>query len=95
VARDARLPLFIDDPVFVERGALAAVGVGWYEAGRAAAPLIERVLRGESPGRIPFEDVAVRKLVLNHEVARTLGITFPTDLVEEVAAAAAAPAAPR
>jgi ABC-type uncharacterized transport system substrate-binding protein len=53
------------------------------------------VLRGESPGRIPFEDVAVRKLVLNHEVARTLGITFPTDLVEEVAAAAAAPAAPR
>ena len=93
VARDARLPLFIDDPVLVERGALAAVGVGWYEAGRAAAPVIKRVLEGESPARIPFENVAVKKIVLNDEVARTLRITFPTDLVEEVAAAAAA--APR
>ena len=93
VARDAHLPLFIDDPVFVERGALAAVGVGWYEAGRAAAPVIKRVLEGESPARIPFENVAVKKFMLNPEVARTLGITFPTDLVAEVAAAAAA--APR
>jgi putative ABC transport system substrate-binding protein len=87
VARDARLPFFIDDPVFVERGALAAVGVGWYEAGRAAAPLIERVLEGESPAGIPFENVAVKKIALNDEVARTLGITFPADLVQEAAAA--------
>src|SRR5262245_36643063 len=91
VARDARLPLFVDDPVLIERGALAAVGVGWYEAGRAAAPVIKRVLAGESPAGIPFQNVAVKKIELNPEVARTLGITFPADLVEEVAAAAAAP----
>ncbi len=93
VARDARLPLFNDDPEFVDRGAIAAVGIGWYESGRAAAPLIKRVLEGESPAGIPFEEIAVKEIVLNHEVARTLGITFPADLVEEVAAADAARAA--
>jgi putative ABC transport system substrate-binding protein len=90
VTRDAHLPLFIDDPVFVERGAVAAVGVGWHEAGRAAAPIIKRVLGGESPQGIPFQNVAIKQLVLNQEVARTLGITFPADLVVEAAKGAAA-----
>ena len=40
-----------------------------------------RVLRGEQPRNIPLEEVAVKKLVLNHEVARALGITFPPDIV--------------
>jgi putative tryptophan/tyrosine transport system substrate-binding protein len=94
VARDARLPLIINDPEFVARGALAAVGLGWYQAGRAAAPLIVRVMRGESPQGIPFEEVAVKKLVLNREVAKTLGITFPADLEAEAASSSpsAAPA---
>jgi putative ABC transport system substrate-binding protein len=90
VARDAHLPLVINDPEFVPRGALAAVGLGWQEAGRAAAPVIVRVLRGESPAAIPFQEVAVKKIVLNDEVARALGITFPQDLVREAAANAIA-----
>ena len=89
VASDAHLPLFIDDPIFVERGAVAAVGVGWYEAGYAAAPLIKRVLGGESPQGIPFQNVAVKRIVLNPAVAATLGITFPPDLIEEAAASPA------
>ena len=31
-ARDAKLPLIINDPEFVQRGALIAVGIGWYES---------------------------------------------------------------
>jgi len=90
VAREARLPLIINDPEFTDRGALACVGLGWYEAGRAAAGVVARVLRGESPKDIPFQEVAVQKLVLNHDVAKELGITFPADLVREAAAVAAA-----
>jgi ABC-type uncharacterized transport system substrate-binding protein len=82
VARDAKLPLIINDPEFVERGALAAVGIGWHEAGRAASKILARVLRGEQPRNIPFEEVAVKKLVLNQEVAKALGITFPPDMVQ-------------
>ena len=35
--RDAKLPLIINDPEFVQRGALVAVGIGWHEAGKAAS----------------------------------------------------------
>ena len=81
-ARDAKLPLIINDPEFVKRGALIAVGIGWYETGKAASKVLARVLRGEQPRNIPFEEVAVKKLVLNQEVAKTLAITFPHDMVQ-------------
>ncbi len=83
VAADSRLPLIINDPEFVEQGALAAVGIGWREAGHAASDLVARVLRGEDPANIPFEEVAVKKVVLNHDLARKLGITFPEALLKE------------
>ena len=81
-ARDAKLPLIINDVEFVQRGALLAVGIGWYETGKTASRVLARVLRGEQPRNIPFEEVALKKLVLNQEVAKTLGITFPPDIVE-------------
>ena len=55
----------------MQRGALVAVGIGWYETGRAASKVLARVLRGEQPRNIPFEEVAVKKLVLNQEVAKS------------------------
>jgi putative ABC transport system substrate-binding protein len=84
-AADARLPLIINDPEFTHRGAVASVGLGWYEAGKAASKLAARVLRGERPQSIPFEEVAVKKVVLNHEVAKKLGLTFPPAVVQEAA----------
>jgi len=82
VARDAKLPLIINDPEFVQRGALVAVGVGWYETGKAASKVLARVLHGEQPRSIPFEEVAVKKVVLNQEAAKALGITFPPDIAQ-------------
>jgi putative tryptophan/tyrosine transport system substrate-binding protein len=82
-ARDAKLPLIINDPEFTDRGAVASVGLGWYQAGQAAGKLASRVLRGESPSHIPFEEVAIKKIVLNKDVAKTLGITFPADVLKE------------
>jgi putative ABC transport system substrate-binding protein len=83
VAMDARLPMIINDPEFTEQGALAAVGIGWYQSGRATAELAARVLLGEKPAGIPFQNVAVQELVLNPDVARKLGITFPPSLIQQ------------
>jgi putative ABC transport system substrate-binding protein len=92
VAADARLPLVINDPEFTEQGALASVGIGWYQTGQAAAKVAARVLRGESPQNLPFENVAVKQLVLNPKVAQQLGLTFPAALRKEAEAMAKAPA---
>jgi ABC-type uncharacterized transport system substrate-binding protein len=83
VATDSRLPLVINDPEFVGRGALACVGLGFYQSGYAAAKLAARVLLGESPQKLPFEDVAIKTVSLNFEVAKKLGITFPAALIKE------------
>jgi ABC-type uncharacterized transport system substrate-binding protein len=82
-SQDAKLPLIINDPEFTARGAVASVGLGWHEAGRAGGVLAARVLGGANPRDIPFEEVAVKKVVLNEEAARNLGITFPPEIVAE------------
>jgi putative ABC transport system substrate-binding protein len=83
---DAKLPLFINDPEFTSRGALACVGLGWYPAGKAGGMLAARLLRGEDPSTIPFQEVAEKKVVLNHEAATRLGIVFPSDVLAEAKA---------
>ena len=83
VSLDRRIPIINNDPEFVDRGALACVGLGWYPVGHAAAKLAARVLLGQSPNILPIEEVAVQQLVLNKDVARKLGVTFPADLVKQ------------
>ena len=85
-AADARLPLIINDPEFTEKGALVAVGIGWQRTCQGAAKRVAQVLLGEKPQNLPFENVAVKKIVLNSGVARKLGITFPERLVKEASA---------
>lgn len=80
-AEDAKLPLVINDPEFVDRGALAAAGLGWYQSGYAAGKLVSQVLLGDTPENMPIEEVAVETLSVNFEVARRLGVTFSPDLL--------------
>lgn len=82
----AKLPLIINDPEFTSRGALACVGIGWYPAGKAGGIVAARVLKGEDPAGIPFQEVVEKKLLLNHDVASRLGITFPPDTLKDAQA---------
>jgi putative tryptophan/tyrosine transport system substrate-binding protein len=83
VAADSKLPLFINDPEFTNHGALMAVGIGWYKTGFISAKKLARVLKGESPAKIPFENFVEKKLEINQTVAKTLGITFPPEVIKE------------
>jgi putative ABC transport system substrate-binding protein len=83
VALQARLPLIINDPEFADQGAVVAVGIGWYETGLAASQRVAQVLLGRNPKDLPFQNVAVRKLVVNPKVAKQLGIILPADLMKD------------
>ena len=80
-ANDAGLPIINNDPEFLDKGALACVGIGFYESGLAAAKMAARVLRGESPKDIPIENVAKKKVLVNLPVARRLGIAVPASVL--------------
>lgn len=75
-----KVPVVLNDPEFVERGAVAGVGIGWNESGRTAGRMAARVLRGESPANIPIVNVAEVNVVLNRELATKLGLTIPASL---------------
>ncbi len=57
VATDAHLPIINNDPELVAKGALACVGIGFYQSGYAAATHAARVLLGASPKDVPIENV--------------------------------------
>jgi len=82
VAEDFGLPLIINDPEFTKRGALACQGLGFYKPAYEAATLAARVLLGESPEKIPFQEVKDQKLCLNFGVAKRLGKIFPVPLIQ-------------
>ena len=87
----AKVPLVLNDPEFVSRGALIGVGIGWHASGLAAGKMAGRVLRGENPAGMPILELAQRRVVLNQDVARKLGLVFPPALVAEAEAVAAPP----
>jgi ABC-type uncharacterized transport system substrate-binding protein len=53
------------------------------EGGVEAGKMIARVLRGESPAKIPFHRLVTTKTVVNQEDASKLGVPIPPEVVKE------------
>jgi ABC-type uncharacterized transport system substrate-binding protein len=85
VANDARVPLITSDIEPVANASLATLGVGFYEPGYAAGQLAARVLLGEHPKDLPFQNVSIKTVSLNLTVARRLGIRIPDDILRSAA----------
>lgn len=76
------IPVINSDATATDRGSLVGVGISFYESGYAAGELAARVLTGEKPSDIPFEEVAVVSRVANIPMAEQLGIRLPTTLLK-------------
>lgn len=82
VGNDADIPLIASDTASVARGAIAALGLDYYELGRQAGRLVLRILDGEHPGDIPSETSETPALHINLEAARQQGVTLSSALQE-------------
>ena len=80
-SRREKIPLMMNAPFTVERGALASYGPDLHEMGRQSARLMDKIIRGEDAGKIPVEVTDRMKLVINLKVARELGITIPSEML--------------
>jgi len=76
------IPTMFNGAFFVERGALVSYGADWYESGRQAARLVDKVLKGEDPGRIPVEANPKVELVINVKVAKALKLAIPASVLQ-------------
>lgn len=85
VAEQARLPLIAGEDQSVENGALATIGIDYYQLGRQTADIAHRVLQGEDPAEISIEYQSEMTVVLNLDAARRIGLTIPEEVVAQAA----------
>ena len=76
-----RLPAIYFERVFVTTGGLVSYGTDRVEQYRGAASYVDRVLRGEKAGDLPFQQPTKYELVINLATAKTLGLTIPPTLL--------------
>ena len=76
----ARLPSVFPQREYVEAGGLMSYRLDWDNQTQRSAAQIDKVLRGEAPGRIPFEFPIRSDLAINARTAAALGLSIPPAL---------------
>ena len=69
-----RIPTMFFGPWYVENGGLASYGPDFYQSGRQAARLVEKILKGTNPREIPVEVNNKIEFAVSLKVATALGI---------------------
>ena len=69
-----RIPTMFFGPWYVDQGGLASYGPDFYQSGRRAARLVDKILKGTNPGEIPVEVNNNIEFVVNFKVATAIGI---------------------
>lgn len=83
VAKESKVPLIASDTGSVERGAIAALGVNYYDLGRETGKLVGRILNGEAPGSIPVYTASSLDLHVSPSHAAEQGITLSQDVLDK------------
>jgi putative ABC transport system substrate-binding protein len=76
------IPTMFNGPFFVERGGLISYGPDWHESGRLAARLVDKIVKGEDPGRIPVEANSKIDLAINMKTAKALKLVIPPSVLQ-------------
>jgi putative tryptophan/tyrosine transport system substrate-binding protein len=70
-----RVPAIYSSPSFLEAGGLVTYGADISEMFRQAAGYVDRILRGEKPGDLPFQQPTTYRLRINLKTASAMGLT--------------------
>lgn len=76
MAKTCRLPVMGVNEHEAEYGCLAAYGMSFTDQGRQAARLVDKILAGQRPEKIPVETPENIELVVNLPIARQLGLSL-------------------
>jgi putative tryptophan/tyrosine transport system substrate-binding protein len=78
-----RVPAIYTNPLLSEAGGLVTYGSDALDLFRQAAGYIDRILRGEKPGDLPFQQPTTYRLLINLKTAKALGLTVPATLLAQ------------
>ncbi len=75
------IPTMYSASFWTERGALASYGPDYYETGRQATRLVDKIIKGANPGDIPVEVNTKVEFTINLKTAKSLGLTMAPDVL--------------
>lgn len=67
---------------YVGKGAIAGLGLDYYDVGVQTADYVAAILNGQKPGKLSVKTAQSSQLVVNLEAARELGVTVPSSIIE-------------
>ena len=79
-AVEMQVPLIASDGNSVSKGAVAAIGVNYFDLGKDTGKMVGKILRGEAAGSIPSQRPSKFELVISPKHAAEQGITLPEAL---------------
>ena len=75
------VPAIYSDSFFVKIGGLAFYGPDRTDLFRRSAGYVDRILRGEKPGDLPFQQPTKYELMINRTAAKALGLELSPALL--------------
>ncbi|OSI11254.1 ABC transporter substrate-binding protein [Neisseria zoodegmatis] len=82
-AVEMKKPLIASDTDSVARGAVAALGVNYYDLGKKAGDVTAQILAGKKAGEIPSARMETLDLYLSKKNAAAQGVTLSEELLKQ------------
>jgi putative ABC transport system substrate-binding protein len=85
VARAARIPIFSFQTDQAVAGAAVTLAPEGLECGKDTARVMLRIMRGEAPGNIPFQNFTKDEFFINPKAVSATGMVIPPELLKQAA----------
>lgn len=81
IGEQNKIPVFAAESNSVENGAIATVGIDYYQLGRMTGEMAIRIINGEKPQDMAIQQQQGTDLVLNLKAAQNMGVTIPDAII--------------
>ncbi|MFA0076751.1 ABC transporter substrate-binding protein [Vibrio artabrorum] len=81
-ANQAGIPVVAGTTSYIGKGAIAGIGLDYYDVGLQTADYVVAILNGQKPGELSVKTAKSSHLVVNLVAARKLGVTLPQSVVD-------------
>ena len=75
------IPTMFGSTFMVEGGGFASYGPSWYEGGRLAARIVDKIIKGANPGEIPVEVNTKLEFAINLKEANRMGLKIDPEVL--------------
>lgn len=82
IAHRQNVPVFASENNSVEQGAIATLGIDYYQLGRQTGAMAVRILNGSNPAEMSIESSKELKLYINKKSASAINLEIPKKLLE-------------